>query len=82
MQVPYILIWMQKLLKKTVFYFNKTDIRPSIFDGGHENYLSNWYSYKRSCVHLIIILPVDIPMFYLIGVHYITVMLKLQVPFF
>ena len=29
------------------FYFNKTDIKPLILDGGHEIILANWPSYKR-----------------------------------
>ena len=29
------------------YYFNKTDILPSVLDGGHKIILSNWPSYKR-----------------------------------
>ena len=34
------------------FYFNKTNIMPSVLDGGHEVVLANWPSYKRIiCTH-------------------------------
>ena len=34
------------------FYFNKTDILPSILDGGHQIVLVNWPNYKRIiCTH-------------------------------
>ena len=29
------------------YYFNKTDVKPSILDGGHEIVLVNWPSFKR-----------------------------------
>ena len=29
------------------FYFNKTNITPSVLDGGHQIVLANWPSYKR-----------------------------------
>ena len=28
-------------------YFNKTDTKPSVIDGGHEIILANWPSYKK-----------------------------------
>ena len=34
------------------FYYNKTDITPSVLDGGHQIILANWPSYKRIiCTH-------------------------------
>ena len=43
------------------FYFNKTDITPSVLDGGHQIVLANWASYKRIiCTHNNNI-PVNIP---------------------
>ena len=34
------------------FYFNKTDVTPSVLDGGHQIILANWPSYKRIiCTH-------------------------------
>ena len=43
------------------FYFNKTDITPSVLDGGHQIILANWPSYKRIiCTHNNNI-PVNIP---------------------
>ena len=34
------------------FYFNKTDITPSVLDGGHQIILAHWPSYKRIiCTH-------------------------------
>ena len=43
------------------FHFNKTDITPSVLDGGHQIILANWPSYKRIiCTHNNNI-PVNIP---------------------
>ena len=43
------------------FYFNKTDVKPYVLDGGHQIILANWPSYKRIiCTHNNNI-PVDIP---------------------
>ena len=43
------------------FYFNKTDVKPSVLDGGHQIILANWPSYKRIvCTHNNNI-PVNIP---------------------
>ena len=43
------------------FYFNKTDIMPSVLDGGHQIVLANWPNYKRIiCTHNNNI-PVNIP---------------------
>ena len=41
------------------YYFNKTDVKPSVLDGGHQIILANWPSYKRIiCTHNNI--PIDI----------------------
>ena len=29
------------------YYYNKTDVKPSILDGGYETVLANWPSFKR-----------------------------------
>ena len=29
------------------FYFNKTDVKPAVLDGGYQIILANWPSYKR-----------------------------------
>ena len=43
------------------FYFNKTDVTPSVLHGGHQIVLANWSSYKRIiCTHNNNI-PVNIP---------------------
>ena len=43
------------------FYYNKTDITPSVLDGGHQIIHANWPSYKRKiCTHNNNI-PVNIP---------------------
>ena len=42
-------------------YFNKTDIKPLVLDGGHENILANWPSYKRIVCSINNSIPVDIP---------------------
>ena len=34
------------------FYFNETDVKPAVLDGGHQIILANWPSYKRKiCTH-------------------------------
>ena len=43
------------------FYFNKTETKPSILDGGHEIILANWTSYKRIICSFNNNIPVDIP---------------------
>ena len=43
------------------FYFNKTDIKPSVLDGGHEIIFENWPSYKKMLCSFINNIPVDIP---------------------
>ena len=43
------------------FYFNKTDITPSVLDGGHQIILANWPSYKRIIFTHNNITPVNIP---------------------
>ena len=43
------------------FYFNKTDVKPAVLDGGYQIILVNWCSYKRIiCTHNNNI-PIDIP---------------------
>ena len=43
------------------FYFNKTDVKPAVLDGGCQIILMNWPSYKRIiCAHNNNI-PIDIP---------------------
>ena len=43
------------------FYFNKTDLKPSVLDGGHQIILVDWPNYKRIiCTHNNNI-PVNIP---------------------
>ena len=43
------------------YYFNKTDVKPSVLDGGCQIILANWPSYKRIiCTHNNHI-PVNIP---------------------
>ena len=38
----------QKIKENCIFdyYYNKTDVKPSILDGGHEIVLANWPSFK------------------------------------
>ena len=38
------------------FYFNETNITPSVLDGGHQILLENWPSYKRIIGTIIITL--------------------------
>ena len=43
------------------YYYNKTDVKPSMLDGGHEIAFANWPNFKRivCCTHNNI--PIDIP---------------------
>ena len=42
-------------------YFNKTDVKPAVLDGGYQIILANWPSYKRMvCTHKNNI-PINIP---------------------
>ena len=43
------------------YHFNKTDITPSVLDGGHIIILSNWSSYKRLMCTYNNNIPVNIP---------------------
>ena len=43
------------------FYFNKTDIKPSVLDGGHEIILAKWPSYKKMVCSFNNNISVDIP---------------------
>ena len=43
------------------FYFNKTDITPSVLDGGQQIILANWSSYKRIICTYNNNMPVNIP---------------------
>ena len=42
------------------FYFNKTDIKPMVPDGGHEIILANWPSYKKMVCSINNNIPVNI----------------------
>ena len=59
----YILIWDQRLLKKIEFnfYFNKTDVKSAVLDGGYEIILANWPSYKRIICANNNSIPIEIP---------------------
>ena len=50
MKAQYILIWTWKLLNEIaifLFYFNKSDITPTVLDGGNEIILANWPTDKH-----------------------------------
>ena len=49
------------------FYFNKTDITPTVLGGDDEIVLANWPNNK----HIICNTNNDIPMFWLIEVSYV-----------
>ena len=53
-----------EIIKETCdfnFYFNKTDVKPSVLDGGHQIILANWPSYKRIICTYNNNIPIDIP---------------------
>ena len=39
------------------FYFNKTDSKPSILDGSHENVIANWLN----CKHMVCLVNNNVP---------------------
>ena len=43
------------------YYFNKTDVKPSILDGGYEIVLANWPSFKRIVCSTHNNIPIEIP---------------------
>ena len=43
------------------YYYNKTNVKPSILDGGHEIVLANWPSFKRIVCSTHNNIPVEIP---------------------
>ena len=53
-----------KIIKENcefLFYYNKTDMKPAVLDGGQQIILANWPSYKKiMCVHNNNI-PINIP---------------------
>ena len=53
---------------KFEFYFNKTDSKPSVFDGGHGIILENWPNYKHRVCIINNDIPVNIPSY-----HYVLI---------
>ena len=43
------------------YYYNKTDVKPSILDGGYEIVLANWPSFKRIVCSAHNNIPIEIP---------------------
>ena len=43
------------------YYYNKTDVKPSILDGGYEIVLANWPSFKRIVCSTCNNIPIEIP---------------------
>ena len=43
------------------YYYNKTDVKPSILDGGYEIVLANWPSFKRMVCSTHNNIPIEIP---------------------
>ena len=43
------------------YYYNKSDVKPSILDGGYEIVLANWPSFKRIVCSTHSNIPIDIP---------------------
>ena len=68
------------------YYFNKTDLTPSVLDGGQQIILTNWQNYKRIiCTHNSNI-PVNIPShihkFFWTEIFYAIVTLKPKAIFY
>ena len=43
------------------FYFNKTDVKPTVLDGGYQTILANWPSYKKIMCSYNNNIPISIP---------------------
>ena len=43
------------------YYYNRTDVKPSIIDGGYEIVLANWPSFKRIVCSTDNNIPIEIP---------------------
>ena len=43
------------------YYYKKTDVKPSILDGGYEIVLANWTSFKRIVCSMHNNIPIEIP---------------------
>ena len=43
------------------YYYNKTDVKPSILDGGHEIALANWPNFKQIVCSTHNNIPLEIP---------------------
>ena len=43
------------------YYYNKTDVKPSILDGGHKIILASWTSFKRIVCSTHNNIPIEIP---------------------
>ena len=64
MKVPFTSIWKTHIIKENCnfkFYFNKTDITPTILDGGNEIVLANWPNDKHIICNVNNDIPVKIP---------------------
>ena len=64
MLVPYIFNWIGRQIKENCifdYYYNKTDVKPSILDGGYEIVLANWPSFKRIVCSTHNNIPIEIP---------------------
>ena len=44
-----------------IFYYNKTNIKSTILDGGHQIMLANWASYKKIMCSYNNSIPINIP---------------------
>ena len=53
----------QKIKENCIFnyYFNKTNVKPSILDGGYEIVLANWPSFKQIVCSTCNSIPIEIP---------------------
>ena len=43
------------------FYFNKSNIKPAVLDGGHQIILANWPSYKKIMCSYNNNIPINVP---------------------
>ena len=59
----YLILDKQMIKENCIFdyYYNKTDVKPSILDGAHENVLANWPSFKQIVCSTHNNIPIEIP---------------------
>ena len=65
-----------------LFYYNKTDIKPAVLDGGNKSILANWPADKHIICSINNDIPIEIPshhMYWLLEAYFVIVELKQKI---